>query len=269
MSTHKALQLRLLTLFPGVAAMILSVLSLIVSGHVSFAQTKPGQEMARLIKRYEQPASQFRVVEDTVEIRLEQDASKRKLVAIRVCSNQPLDFAVFQAAIDPFETARYLKSYYAYPADKIFILRSEQCLGPRDSKTDAAEIWIGSSQESLPQSVESLRFDQVNRTSLGTRPTNRGVRDYQAAVQNLIKRLHSNSESRGVIIGYYLEHPSPELRKRLHEVDRLLKQSDLPPDRYSVMVSQWHEGDSSKSKMEPRFPSVFIIEIIKRTARRQ
>jgi hypothetical protein len=274
MSTCKTLQLCLFTASPRftkVTVMIFIAFSLLTGGLVSFvfSQTKPGgQETARLIKRYEQPASQYRIVEDTLEIRSQPDASKRKLVAIRICSKQPLSFALFQAAIDPFETAKYLKDYYAYAPHKIFFLRSEQCVSSGESKTEAAEIWIASREEALPQSVESLRVDQVNRSSLGTQPTNRGVRDYQAAVQTLIKRLRSNPDSRGVIIGYYLDHPNPLLRKRIHEAERLLKQSGVPPQHYYALLSQWHEGDSSYPNSEPRYPNVFIVETTKSTAAR-
>src|SRR2546430_35188 len=98
MSTCKTLQLCLLTAsrrFTKVTVMIFIAFSLLTGGLISFVfpQTKPsGEQTARLIKRYQQPASQDRVVEDTLEIRLEPDASKRRLAAIRVCSKQPLSF---------------------------------------------------------------------------------------------------------------------------------------------------------------------------------
>jgi hypothetical protein len=274
MSTRKTLQLYLLAASHGsmkVTAMIFIAVSLFSGKPISFVftQTKPGgQETARLIKRYEQPASQYRVVEDTVEIRLEPEESKRRLAAIRVCSKQPLSFALFRAAIDPFETAKYLKDYYAYAPDKIFLLRSEQCLSSQNSETEAAEIWIASRADALPQSAESFKFDQITRSSLGTQPVNRGVRDYRSAAQTLIKRLRSNLDSRGVIIGYYLDHPNPLLRKRIQEIERLLKQSGVPSNSYYALLSQWQEGDSSHPNTEPRYPGVFIVETTKSTARR-
>src|SRR5438105_3703898 len=126
MSTPKTLQLCLLGASRGstkVTAMLFIVVSLFTGRPNSFVfpqATIRAQETARLIKRYDQPASQNRVVEDTVEIRFEPDESKRRLVAIRVCSKQPFSFAGFRAAIDPFETAKYLKDYYAYAPDKIY-----------------------------------------------------------------------------------------------------------------------------------------------------
>jgi hypothetical protein len=274
MTTRKTLQLYLLApsgRFTKIIVMVFVGCSVFTGGLISFVftQTKPGgQETARLIKRYEQPASQYRVVEDTLEIRLEPEEGKRQLLAIRVCSKQPLSLALFQAAIDPFETAKYLRDYYAYPPDKIFFLRSEDCLSSGHSKAEAAEIWIAPSEDALPQSVESLRFDQINRSSLGTQPTNRGVRDYKAAVQTLIKRLRSNPDSRGVVIGYYLDHPNPLLQKRIHEAERLLKRNGVSPQRYYALLSQWHEGDASYPNSEPRYPNVFIVETTKSTARR-
>src|ERR1051325_2716664 len=160
-----------------VTVVILIGLSMFTGGRASLApiQTKTESEAtARLIKRYEQPASQYRVVEDALEIRLEPDASRRRLAGIRICSKQPLSFALFQAAIDPFETAKYLRDYYAYAPDKIFFLRSEQCLSSDPSMTTAAEIWIAPREESLPRSAESLKFDQITRSSLGTQQVNRG-----------------------------------------------------------------------------------------------
>jgi hypothetical protein len=272
--TRKTLQVYLLGASRRSTKMIVMIFlgcSVFTSGLISlvFTQTKPGgQEVARLIKRYEQPASQYQVVEDALEIRLEPEERKRKVAAVRVCSKQPLSFAVFQAAIDPFKTAKYLKDYYAYRPDNIFFLRSEQCLPSGHSKTEAAEIWIAAREDALPQSVESVRFDQISRSSLGTQPTNRGVRDYQAAVQTLIKRLRSNPDSRGVIIGYYLDHPNPLLRKRTHEAEGLLKENGVSPQRYYALLSQWHEGDASYPNSEPRYPSVFIVETTKSTVQR-
>jgi len=274
MNTLKTLQPCLPTLsrrFTKVAVIILIALSLFTGGYISsvFPRTKPGgQEKARLIKRYEQPASQYRVVEDTLEIRLEREERKRRLVVIRVCSEQPLSFALFQAAIDPFETAKYLKDYYAYAPDKVFFLRSERCLSSGQSNTEATEIWIAPGEEALPESVEYLRSNQINRSSLGRQPINRGVRDYRVAVQTLIKRLRSNPDSRGVIIGYYLNHENPLLRKRIHEAERLLKENGVPPQRYYALLRQWHEGDSGYPNSEPRYPNVFIVEATKSTARR-
>ncbi len=251
------------------AVLLISLLDTLGSIAYSRAQVNRSyQGQARLIKRYEDVNGLSGVGEDVLEIRLEPDASKRKLVAIRICSKQPLVFASFRAAIDPFKTAEFMRDYYAYAPDKIFLLRSEQCLSSQHSETEAAEIWITSTEDALPQSVESLRFAQIKRSSLGRQRTNRGVRDYQAAVQILIKRLRANPESRGVIIGYYLNHPNHLLRKRIHEAERLLVKKGVSPQRYHALLSQWYEGDSSYPNSEPRYPNVFIVETTKSTARR-
>jgi hypothetical protein len=223
--------------------------------------TPRDQKEARLIKRYEQPASYNRIVEDTVEIRLEPASSKRRLVAIRVCSHQPLLSALFRSAIDPFETAKYLTDYYAYSSDRIFLLRSDQCLSSIQGRAAPAEIWIAASEDALPHRVESLRFDQITLRALGRQPTNRGVRDYLPAVQTLIETLRSSPDSTGAIIGYYLEHPNPLLRKRVLKAARLAKVSGIPPARYHALLRRWHGGDSSYPASEPRYPNVLLIEI--------
>ena len=226
------------------------------------------QETARLIRRYERSASQNRVVEDTIEIRLVPEETKRRMVAIRVCSTQPLPFVLFRAAIDPFATAKYLEEFYAYAPDKIFLLRSEECRPLQQSEVESAEIWIASTEESLPSSVESLRFDQITLSALGAQPVNRGVRDYQAAAETLIQTLRTNPDSKGVIIGYYLDHPNPMLRKRIQGVERLLKKSGVPAKSYYVLLTKWHEGESSYPNSEPSYPAVFALQTINGTARK-
>jgi len=242
-----------------VAASLFTDIS-ILSGFTQVKRTDQGT--ARLIKRYEYGASQNRIVEDVLEIRLEPEESKRQLVAIRVCSKQSLPVALFEAAIDPFETAEYLRSYYAYVPDRIFFLRSEDCLSSNDSGTEAAEIWIASKKDALPQSVESYRLDQLKRVSLGPERPNRGSREYKSALRTLIKRLRNDQGLLGIIVGYYLEHPDPQLKQRMRDIENRLKQSGLPYGRYYTVLSRWHKGDSSYTNSEPRYPDVFIIKIM-------
>jgi hypothetical protein len=227
-----------------------------------FTQVKRSdQGTASLIKRYEYGASQYRIVEDVLKIRREPEESKRQLVAIRVCSRQSLPVALFQAAIDPFDTAEYLRDYYAYVPGRIFFLRSEDCLSSNDSHTEAAEIWMASTKEALPQSIESYSLDQLRRVSLGTNGSNRVSRAYQKALRTLIKRLRSDPGSLGIIVGYYLEHPDPLLKQRIRDSQSRLKQSGLPDGRYYTVLSRWHKGDSGYPNSEPQYPDVFIVKI--------
>jgi hypothetical protein len=222
---------------------------------------------ARLFIRYEHGAALHRVTENVLTLILSVISEARTKVAIRVCSREPMPLALATAGADPFLIADLLVNAHAYLPERVLFLRSEDCLSSEPKPV--SEIWAIPEGASLPPHVEALKSNQVRFISLGKRPADRGVRDYRAALQRLIQDLRANPASAGVVFGYFLERPSPVLRRRLREVTRILEQSGLPRDRYLVRPVAWNDEVSTyPPDSEPQYPTVFVVEVVRDAARR-
>jgi len=236
---------------------------LLVPACGAFAQSD-SEHVARLFKRYDPGAAYNRVTEDVLTLSLSVSAKERLRIAVRVCSKEPLPFALATAGADPFHMAELLTGGYGYTAERVIFLRSEDCLSAREPSRPATEIWTIPEGASLPSHVEALKSNQTRLVSLGKRPANRGVRDYRTALQKLLQDLRANPNSFGVVFGYFLERPSPVLQRRLREVKRILEQSGLPSDRYLVRPMGWPDEVSTyPPDSEPQYPSVFVVEVVK------
>jgi hypothetical protein len=179
-----------------------------------------------------------------------------------VCSKEPIPFALATAGADPFHIAELLTGGYGYTADRVIFLRSENCLSAKEPLRTATEIWTIPEGASLPSNVEALKSNETKLVSLGKRPANRGVRDYNSAIGQLIKNLRANPASRGVVFGYFLKRPSATLQRRLREVTKTLEQSGLPKDRYLVRPMRWNDEVSTyPPDAEPQYPTVSIVEV--------
>ncbi len=229
----------------------------------AFAQSD-SQHVARLFKRYDPGAGYNRVTEDVLTLSLSVGAKERARIAVRVCSKEPLPFALATAGADPFHMAELLTGGYGYTAERVIFLRSEDYLSAKETSRPATEIWTIPEGASLPSHIEALKSNQARLVSLGKRPANRGVRDYRTALQKLIQSLRANPNSVGVVFGYFLERPSPVLQRRLGEVTRILEESGLPRERYLVRPMGWNDEVSTyPPDSEPIYPSVFVVKVEK------
>jgi hypothetical protein len=241
---------------------------LLLSGFPVLALGAP-ETTARLFKRYEGGGHEFRMAEDILTLSLSIGSHDRKMVAVRVCSQKPLPFALAIAGANPFHIAELLRGGYAYSPEHVLFLRSEDCLPSKDPSRPATEIWAIPEGASLPAHVEAAESDQIRRISLSKRSVNRGARDYRTALQKLVKDLRGHPASVGVVFGYFLERPRPELKHRLREVTKTLKRSRLPPNRYLVLLMNWDDEVSTyPPDSEPQYPSVFVVEVASDSSRR-
>ncbi len=235
---------------------------LLLPGFGVFAQSDV-EDAARLFKRYDLGAAYNRVTEDVLTLSLSVNAKERAQVAVRVCSKEPLPFALATAGADPFHIADLLTGGYGYTAEQVTFLRSEDCLSAKEPLRPVTEIWTIPAGASLPIHVEALKSNEAKLVSLGKRTANRGVRDYRSAIGELIKNLRANPTSKGVIFGYFLKRPSTELQRRLREATKILEQSGLPPDRYLVRPMGWNdEVSTNPPDSEPAYPSVFVVQVV-------
>lgn len=221
------------------------------------------EKAALRLERYELGASYNEITEAAFRF-TGLSSKERATVAIRVCSKEPISLALAMAAADPFQIADKFVNGYAYRPDQVMFLRSVDCLSPKDSSVSATELWAIPQGALLPPYIEAFESNQINRISLGKEPSNRGVRDYKAALHKLIENLQANPANTGVIFGYFLERPSPILQQRVRGIAKLLEQSGLPRNHYLVRLAPWPDEVSTyPPDSEPTYPSVFIIEAAK------
>ncbi len=211
--------------------------------------------------RYESGASYYQLTEDAFRI-AGLKSSDRDVIAVRVCSSEPLLLAMAKGLPTPFTIADAFVNRYAYVPEKVYFIRSEDCLSSKSSSTPAVEVWAVPKGAALPPRIETLKFNQIRVVSLGKIPANRGARDYIAAVRKLVDGLKETPESIGVVVGYYLERPSRMLRRRLKEASALLQHSSVPPNRYMVRQQAWYDEVSvNPPDTEPQYPDVFLVEM--------
>ncbi len=122
---------------------------------------------ARLFKRYDAGVAQNRVIEDVLTLSLSVKAKERANVAVKVCSREPLLFALATAGADPFHIAKLLTGGYGYTTERVIFLRSEDCLSEKEPSRPATEIWTIPEGASLPSHVETLKANKVKLVSLG------------------------------------------------------------------------------------------------------
>jgi hypothetical protein len=201
---------------------------------------------------------------------LTQDGSvTAETVAVRVCSKESMPVALSTAAMNPFSIAKWLNDVYNHPPERILFLRSEDCLGS-NPKVAATELWTVPKGAALPASVESLKASQVRLEAVGKKDLSaEGARGYKTAVQELTAKLKAKPGATGVVLGYYYKQPSSVMKRRLRAVRELLGQSGLPQDRYCVRLAAWTgERSVDPPDPEPKYPSLFVVEIARDSARR-
>jgi hypothetical protein len=234
---------------------------LLLSSMPTAGQSDAGTS-AKLFRRYERGASVSRLSEDVLTLTLSV-GKERPNIGIRVCSKEPLPLALVTANADPFLIGKLLGDGYGFSPDRIIYLRAEDCLSAQPLVMPVTEVWIIPQGASLPSHVDAATGGQVRKTSLGKEEVNRGVRDYKVALQQLIRDLRANPNTVGVVFGYFLDHPSQVLRRRLREVSRILKHSALSKDRFLVMPMAWTDEISTYPRdREPTYPSLYVVEVV-------
>src|SRR5438876_234858 len=112
---------------------------LLLPAFAVFAQSD-SEHAAQLFKRYDPGVAYNRVTEDVLTLSISVTAKERARIAVRVCSKEPLPFALAIAGADAFHIAELLTGGYGYTAERVIFLRSEDCLSKYPSMT-ATEIW--------------------------------------------------------------------------------------------------------------------------------
>jgi len=182
------------------------------------------------------------------------------MVAVRVCSKEPLPVALSIAAASPFIMLEYLE-HYGFSRERVLLLRSESCLGD-NSAIAMTEFWAIPKGAVPPPSVESIKSSQAQLEVVRTEDTIKSAKGYGAALQKLIAKLRAKPESTGVVVGSYYEKPSLALERSLRKAQRALEQNGLSADRFYVRATPLL-GERADNDPEPKYPSLFVVEVAK------
>lgn len=175
-----------------------------------------------------------------------------------------MPLALSIAAMNPFAVARALNLGYNFALERILFLRSQDCLGSK-SAVAPTELWAIPKGAALPTFAESIKSSHAQLEILGTKTLlPNGTTNYRLAVRQLGTKLRAAPEAVGVVLGYYFKRPSPQMKRRVREVQKILEQSGLPRDRYSVRLMPWPgERSIDPPEPEPKYPNVLVVEISK------
>jgi hypothetical protein len=244
------------------------MLGLLFSAIAPWPRQASVQADAKLIHRYEKSCGYSCAQELAIDLGGVYGKNPDDTVAVRLCSKEPLPVALSISAAAYGYVISILEGSYRYTPERLLFLRSKDCLGA-DELIAATEFWVIPKGATLPSSVESMKSSQVRIDSLGMEGLIGNVRTYKVALQKLLAKLRGNPEAVGVVVGYYYKQPSPVMKRRLGEARRMLERSGLPKDRYSIRLSPWTgEQSVDSSEPEPKYPSVFVVELRRERARR-
>ena len=205
------------------------------------------------------------------EIYLDLAASAGKpgdMVALRICSPDPLPVAIVEAVVDPVSIGVDLASGahagLKYSNDHVFILRSPNCQITHPPYIPV-EFWGVPRGAALPPASELAKLCQIKVSGtdwFDVTGRNRNARSYRAALNDLLLELRNDSEGIAVIYGQYNLRPSMSLKRSLRDAESFFKRSGVSRDRFFVRMKPWaYEGAASLP--EQKFPNLVIVHIAK------
>jgi hypothetical protein len=218
------------------------------------------QSEAKLVHRYDSGCGYSCAQETAIDLGLKA-AKPDDRIAVRFCSKEPMPLALATAAAAYAYVISILEGSYGYTAERVLFLRSEDCLGPHAAVT-ATEFWVLPTGAKAPHSVESMTSNRVHFETVVSIGMTTNRRAYLAALKKLQERLGKDPRAIGIVLGHYYKSPNPQVKQRLREAKAALDRSGLPQERYFVRLAPW-TGEYSLGSPEPRYPSLFIVEVAK------
>jgi len=222
---------------------------------------EPSRPEAKLVHRYEHGCGYSCAQEVAADVGGLYAAKPDDRVVVRFCSKEPMAVALTTAAAAYGYVISTLEGSYHYTPDRVLFLRSEDCGGP-DAAVTATEFWAVPKGATLPSLVESMTSNRVRIDTLVAKGRIANRRAYRVALKKFQDTLRTDSTAIGIILGDYYKSPSPLMKQRLREAKAALDRSGLPRERYFLRLAPW-TGEYSLGSPEPRYPSLFIVEVAK------
>ena len=203
------------------------------------------------------------------EIYLDLEGSAGKpgdMMAMRICSGEPLPAAIFLAVINPLGVGERIATEgingrVFFSKDRIMILRSPECSVPHPPYVPL-EFWGVPKGAELPPFVESAKLCQV---LLEGRPSDELAKTrmaYRQSLKRVVAEARATADAVVIVLGEYNVRPSSSMRRALKEAKSFLKQSRLPENRYFVRIkpSAYYDPEYSAAR-EPQYPSAVVVRI--------
>jgi hypothetical protein len=205
------------------------------------------------------------------EIYLDLAASAGKpgdMIAMRICSPDPLPVAIVLAVVDPVgigtDLADGAHDGLQYSHDHVFVLRSPNCPITHPPYVPV-EFWGVPRGAALPPASEVVKLCQIKISGTNwfdVTGRKRNARSYRLALNDLLLKLRNDSEGIAVIYGQYNHRPSMSLKRSLKDAELLFKRSGMSPNRFFVRTKPWsYEGAAILP--EQKFPNFVVVDIAK------
>lgn len=201
-----------------------------------------------------------------IHLDIEESAGKPEdVVAMRICSDEPLPVALFISVVNPAWIGQSfvegsITGRLFFAPERVLILRSADC--PVDDPPHVpVEFWGVPKGAALPPSVESIKLCQAKLEVVASSETVKSSRAYRAALNALAVKLSANPELIGVIRGEYNFRPSGSLKRALKESERFLDRTGVSRQRFFVRLKLSANYNPEYPKPEPKFPDIFAVRI--------
>jgi hypothetical protein len=188
------------------------------------------------------------------------------LIAMRICSREPLSLAMFLAVVNPIGIGERIaeegiNGRVFFSRDRIVILRSADCPVTRPPYVPL-EFWGVPKGVALPPFVEAAKLCQVHIKGVDSDEDVRSPSAYKASLRGILAKVREHPEDVAIVLGEYNLRPGASMRRALREAERFFLRSGLPRNRYFVRLRPSAHYDPEYYRgPEPRYPSVVAVRI--------
>jgi hypothetical protein len=185
-------------------------------------------------------------------------AGPRGLAAFRICTGEPFPVALFVAR-EPWLLATTMNEWYPdFSADRILILRSNECTRPM--LRAQTETWGVPPGAQIPAFVEGVRLSDLRVVDVwANRP--RTEVTFGLALAESTETIRSARSAFLVVRGYYWRRPSAAMRANL-ALARGLIDKHCPDRGYVRLMHSLNEWWGSEPGRRT-YPDIYIVHLDK------
>ncbi len=181
------------------------------------------------------------------------------VVAVRVCSREPVLKALFFSGRQPYDVLEYTKMTYGYTADRVLFLRTEDCGTDARPPIAATEVWLIPEGAVQPPSNEALRLCEVNKDPIGLNREIKSGREFSRTLDRFVARLKQEPSAIGVVVAAYYGpgNRSSAIRHNFNRALMKLHNNGIPANRYIKRLTVSSGGKSFRSP----YPHLSTLEV--------
>lgn len=198
---------------------------------------------------------------------------QEEILAVRVCSNDPLPIALAMANSAPFLTTLKLEKR-GIPKSSIFYLRQNKNCKSIPNDYVSTDFWLIPKNAEFPEFVEARRASNLSGYEL----THAGFlaevdpvevrsselekltpQSYNLVLKRMVDLMRKNKSAVAVIqVPYYRRSSTAELNKRVRDTLEYLKVNNIADHR--IYVRKMYSGNTMASpEDEPKYPDIMVV----------